>query len=110
MRKPSRFRLAWIPIAVVFALLIASAADSQHQHEKRDSPKASAVGRAPESLPRVPVPDASAAQVPSGYRVEIVASGLTYPTSIEFDDSGAIYVAESGFNYGDDMTHARILR
>lgn len=36
--------------------------------------------------------------------------GLIWPTSIEFDDSGRTYVAESGYVYGDPFAPARVLR
>lgn len=92
-----------------------------HQHEHgsavkpaagthEESRQAHVTKRAPEQLPRVPRPEASAAQVPPGYRVEMVMSDLTYPTSIEFDDDGAMYVAEAGYIYGDDVAQARIMR
>ena len=35
-----------------------------------------------------------------GYDLEPVVTGLTYPTSVTFDDSGNIYVGEAGFTYG----------
>ena len=30
--------------------------------------------------------------VPSGYRIEPVATGLTFPTGVAFDDKGGVYV------------------
>jgi len=65
---------------------------------------------APKEFPRVPPADASAAEVPSGYRVEVVVRDLTYPSSIAFDDDGNVYVAEAGYAYGDPVGAARILR
>ena len=67
------------------------------------------VAAAPE-LPRIPAPDPGAAEVPFGYRVEIVASGLTYPSSVEFDPEGNMYIAEAGYAYGDQSAPARVLR
>lgn len=67
-------------------------------------------GKTPTELPRIPLADPRAATVPQGFRVEIVAADLTYPTSVEFDGSGNLYIAEAGFNYGDDVAPARILR
>lgn len=58
----------------------------------------------------VPPPSATAAEVPAGFRTEVVMSGLTYPTSVEFDDTGAMYVAEAGYSYGDESVTARILQ
>jgi glucose/arabinose dehydrogenase len=60
--------------------------------------------------PKVPPPDASAVEVPEGFRAQVVLSGLTYPTSVEFDDQGAMYVAEAGYSYGDPGPKPRILR
>ena len=74
------------------------------------APKEPPKGRSPEALPTVPRPDAAAAQVPAGYRLEVVRADLTYPTSVAFDAAGAMYVAEAGFNYGDEVAAARILR
>ncbi|WP_223266427.1 PQQ-dependent sugar dehydrogenase [Gelidibacter gilvus] len=50
---------------------------------------------------KIPAPDASAAIVPEGYKVEIFMKDLIWPTSIEFDESGNVYVAEAGYVYGD---------
>lgn len=66
--------------------------------------------RAPEELPSIPLPDAQAAEVPAGYRVEVAMAGLEYPTSIGFDDKGTTYVAEGGYIYGDDVAPALVLR
>lgn len=63
-----------------------------------------------DELPKVPPPNASAAKVAQGYRVEVVLSGLTYPTSVEFEDAGNMYVAEAGYAYGDPVAPARIWR
>jgi glucose/arabinose dehydrogenase len=46
----------------------------------------------------------------AGYRVELVASGLTYPTSIAFDGDGRAHVVEAGYSYGEDWTTPRLLR
>lgn len=59
---------------------------------------------------KVPVPDPAAAQVPDGYRVEIMFSGLMYPSSIEFDEAGRIYVAECGYMPGDRTQKPKVLR
>lgn len=60
------------------------------------------------SPPR-PVDPADVA-VPAGYRVEVVATGLTFPTGIAFDDSGEAYVTESGYSYGEAWTKPRLVR
>ncbi len=49
-------------------------------------------------------------KLPPGYRAEVVAKGLTYPTSLAIAPSGEIYVAESGYGAGARETEARVLR
>jgi glucose/arabinose dehydrogenase len=53
-------------------------------------------------------PDAIA--VSAGYQVELVASGLTFPVGVTADNSGRVYVVESGYAYGEDFTEPRLLR
>lgn len=64
----------------------------------------------PTDFPRIPPADASAAEVPAGYQVEVFMRDLDYPTSIELDDAGNAFVAEAGFAYGDPVAPGRILR
>ena len=54
----------------------------------------------------------SAADValPEGYRIEMVAKGLTFPTGVTFDASGTPYVVESGYSYGEVWEKPRLLR
>lgn len=73
-------------------------------------PETYPTGVFPRDFPRVPPPSAAAAQVPPGYRVEVVVGDLNYPTSIAFDDRGSLYIAEAGYAYGDPVAPARILR
>src|SRR5688500_8705122 len=54
--------------------------------------------------------DARDIAVPKGYRVENVASGLTFPTGICWDEADQMYVCESGYCYGEVWTTPRILR
>jgi glucose/arabinose dehydrogenase len=49
-------------------------------------------------------------RVPVGYRVEVAATGLTFPTGVTFDDQGRAYVVESGYCYGEVWTTPRLLR
>jgi glucose/arabinose dehydrogenase len=58
----------------------------------------------------IPTPDAAAAEVPAGYRVDVELSGLMYPSSIAFDDAETMYVAECGYVPGDTRQPARILK
>lgn len=48
---------------------------------------------------RVPVQPGDIA-LQSGYRLEPVVTGLTYPTSVTFDGAGNVYVGEAGYSYG----------
>lgn len=66
---------------------------------------------APAPVTRVPVrPDDLFLE--DGYRLEAVAVGFTYPTSVTIDDHGDIYVGEGGFSYGPAKAEGlgRILR
>lgn len=55
-------------------------------------------------------PDFPMIQLPEGYRIEKVVEGLTYPTSVTWDDEGTMYVAEAGGAFLDEPPAARILR
>lgn len=48
--------------------------------------------------------------LPAGYRAEVVASELTFPTGIAFDAAGRIHIVESGYSYGEVFTEPRLLR
>lgn len=68
----------------------------------------SGAGQASFSAPRRL--DPADVAVPAGYRVELVASGLTFPVGVAFDDAGEVYVVESGYSYGEVFTEPRLLR
>jgi glucose/arabinose dehydrogenase len=48
--------------------------------------------------------------LPTGYRIEAVVQGLSFPTGLTFDESGRIYLVESGYSYGEVWTIPRLLR
>ncbi|GAB63805.1 putative glucose/sorbosone dehydrogenase [Candidatus Jettenia caeni] len=73
-------------------------------------PKPEVVQNAPEQMPVIPDPNPAVTTVPEGYRVEVVMKDLVYPTSVEFDDKQNMYIAESGYSYGDPSAPARVLR
>jgi glucose/arabinose dehydrogenase len=49
-------------------------------------------------------------ELEEGYRLEKVTGGLTFPSNIEFDPSGALYIVEAGFTYPFLHAPARISR
>jgi glucose/arabinose dehydrogenase len=53
--------------------------------------------------------DPSDVAVPEGYAVEVVATGLTFPTGVAFDEAGTPFVTESGYSYGEVWSQARLL-
>jgi glucose/arabinose dehydrogenase len=65
---------------------------------------------APKTFPPIPRAALEAAWVPDGFEVEVVARDLVYPTSVELDDDGNVYVAEAGFAYGDLAAIPRVWR
>jgi glucose/arabinose dehydrogenase len=54
--------------------------------------------------------DAGDIALAPGYRIEPVAVGLNMPTGVAFDGSGAVYVTESGYCYGEVWSTPRLLR
>jgi glucose/arabinose dehydrogenase len=64
----------------------------------------------PKEMPKVPEPDAASAVLPAGYKAEVFMKDLIWPTSVEFDDAGNLYVAEAGYVYGDPFAPATVLR
>ncbi|WP_156338787.1 PQQ-dependent sugar dehydrogenase [Chondromyces crocatus] len=57
--------------------------------------------RAPETASKASAhrAHAEAISVPAGYQVEAVATGLTAPVAVAFDDAGHVYVLEAGGTY-----------
>lgn len=54
--------------------------------------------------------DYPAIVLPDGYAIEQVVGGLTYPTSVTWDDDGTMYVAEAGGQFLEEPPPSRILR
>ena len=54
--------------------------------------------------------DAEDVLLPEGFSIEPVATGLTFPSGITFDDQGRPYVVEAGYSYGEVFLPARLLR
>ena len=45
-----------------------------------------------------------------GYKIDVVASGLTFPSALTFDDNGILYVVEAGYVYGEKWEEPRLIR
>jgi glucose/arabinose dehydrogenase len=54
--------------------------------------------------------DPSDVALMEGHAIEVVATGLTFPAGIAFDDEGRVYVTEAGYSYGDVRLTPRLLR
>jgi glucose/arabinose dehydrogenase len=48
--------------------------------------------------------------LPAGYRIDVVATGLTFPAGVAFDEAGRPHVVETGYAYGEVWTTPRLLR
>src|SRR5688572_14361230 len=57
-----------------------------------------------------PLTNPSDVLVPAGYRVEVVATGLTFPTGVAFDEQDRPHVVEAGYCYGETWTTPRLVR
>ena len=49
-------------------------------------------------------------ELPEGFEIEQVVDGLTYPTSVVWDDQDRLYVVEAGGQFLEEPPPARILR
>ncbi|MDQ3835791.1 MAG: glucose dehydrogenase [Thermoproteota archaeon] len=57
-----------------------------------------------------PQPSGDIFNLPPGYKIEPVLWNLTLPSTVTFDDNGTMYVAESGYSYGEFKPIPRILK
>ena len=48
--------------------------------------------------------------LPPGYRAQVVATGLNFPSGVAFDEDNRPYVVEAGYSYGEKFTTPRLLR
>lgn len=58
---------------------------------------------------RKPTPISDIA-LPAGYRIELGAEGLNFPSGVTFDDQGVPYIVEAGYSYDEVLTKPRLLR
>jgi glucose/arabinose dehydrogenase len=54
--------------------------------------------------------DADDVLLPPGYTIAAVATGLTFPTGVAFDEAGRVHIVEAGYAYGEVVTVPRLLR
>lgn len=69
------------------------------------------IAEVPTALTRIPVRPEDI-YIEPGYRLAPLIIGLTFPTSLTFDDLGYLYIGESGYSYGPAVSNGqgRILR
>jgi glucose/arabinose dehydrogenase len=48
--------------------------------------------------------------LPKGYKIEVVSTELTYPTSVTFDEAGNMYAIEAGYAYGEVFLAPKLLK
>ena len=54
--------------------------------------------------------DPSDVLLPKGYQLEVVSTGLTFPTAVAFDEAGTPYVIEAGYSYGEVFLEPKLFR
>jgi glucose/arabinose dehydrogenase len=45
-----------------------------------------------------------------GYKIEIAAQGLTFPSAVTFDNEGNLFVVEAGYSYGEVWREPKLIR
>lgn len=45
-----------------------------------------------------------------GYQIEVVASDLTFPSALTFDDAGNLYAIETGYSYGEVFLEPHLIK
>jgi glucose/arabinose dehydrogenase len=48
--------------------------------------------------------------LPPGYQIQAIATDLTFPTDLAFDENGTAYVIESGYSYGEVWTEPKLIK
>ena len=93
-------RKAFISLACIFLLVLLAGC-----YRMRPS---NGGGQIKSVSPRVLVP--SDVLVMPGYEIEVVASGLTFPSALAFDDKGILHVVEAGYVYGEEWEEPHLIR
>lgn len=66
----------------------------------------SGAGQATASPRRIHAADIA---LPPGFRIEAIATSLTFPTGVTFDGSGTPVIVESGYSYGEVFVEPRLI-
>ncbi|HET8854561.1 MAG TPA: hypothetical protein VFM60_01445 [Salinimicrobium sp.] len=61
-------------------------------------------------VPQERNPKASDVLLPEGYKIEVITTGLSFPTSVAFDLEGTPYVIEEGYSYGEVFLEPKLIR
>jgi hypothetical protein len=48
--------------------------------------------------------------LPPGYRIDVLATGLNFPSGAAFDKDGRVYVIEAGYSYGEVWGEPKLIR
>jgi glucose/arabinose dehydrogenase len=99
-------RTAWSVMAA--AVLLVSCSGSDKKEEPRQEAEPEPPRRVRYDGPRAIEP--RDIQLPPGYDISVVATELTFPTSVTFDELGVPYVVEAGYAFGDTYAVPRIVR
>lgn len=94
--------IATMPLTLVILLLWPGCNKVKEAKEAVEHQVATASFESPPDFPMI--------QLPEGYKIEKLVEGLTYPTSVTWDDAGTMYIAEAGGAFLDEPPPARILR
>jgi glucose/arabinose dehydrogenase len=90
-------------ILTACVLVAASCTDDRHPATAPGGPPLARMATSASAFPTV--------QLPPGYQIEKVVGGLTYPSSMAWDDDGHLYVVESGSGLTpQQLAPPRILR
>lgn len=89
-------------LSCLLLLVLLAATNCYHQRASRGGGQIS-------SVPARKINPSDIALQP-GYRMEVVATRLNFPTACAFDDQGRLYVIEAGYSYGEVWSEPRLLR
>lgn len=48
--------------------------------------------------------------LPEGYKIEVIAKNLTFPTAVTFDEGGSLYAIEAGYSYGEVFLEPKLVK